>query len=117
MFIKENYWIVGLHLVRSSHIAQILHQTLPYSETLINLISIIEPSKLFTLIAKISQLPMSLMDRQSFFEDLAIIISKKPYSEIIETINGVYALDAYQHWSDNKKVYDQLSYQGLMITS
>ena len=59
---------------------------------------------------------MSLRDRQSFFEDLAIIISEKPYSEIIETIvNGVYALDAYQHWLDNKNIYDRLSYQGLMI--
>ena len=39
--LEENYWVIGLHPVRSSHIAQILHQTLPYSETLINLISII----------------------------------------------------------------------------
>ena len=113
--LDDNYSVEGLHPVRSKHIANILHQALPYSETLVYLISIIEPSKMFTLISQISQLPMSARDRQSFFEDLANTISTQSYAIIADVVNGVYALDAYQHWLDNKDVYDRLSYQGLIV--
>lgn len=113
--LEENYWVVGLHPIRSTHIAHILHQALPYSETLIQLISIIDDSKMFTLISQIPQLPMSVNDRQSFFEDLANTVSIHPYSTIVETVNGVYALDAHQHWLENKDVYDKISNQGLML--
>ena len=113
--LEENYWVIGLHSVRSTHIAHILHQALPYSETLIQLISIIDASKMFTLISQIPQLPMSVNDRQSFFEDLANTVSIHPYSTIVETVNGVYALDAHQHWLENKDVYDKISNQGLMV--
>ena len=70
---------------------------------------------MFTLVSQIAQLPMSVPDRQSFFEDLANTISSQPYSTIAEVVNGVYALDAYQHWLENKDVYDRLSYQSLMV--
>ncbi len=113
--LEENYWVVGLHPIRSTHIAQILHQSFPYSETLIQLVSIIDASKMFTLISQISQLSMSVNDRQFFFEDLANTVSIQPYSTIINVVNGVYALDAYQHWLENKSIYDKLANQGLIL--
>lgn len=113
--LEENYWVIGLHPIRSSHIAHILHQALPYSDTLIQLVTIIDTPKMFTLISQISQLPMSVNDKQSFFKDLANTVSIHPYSTIVETVNGVYALDAYQHWFEDKAVYDRLANQGLML--
>lgn len=44
---------------------------------------------------------------------LAEYISKRPYYEMINVIDGLFSTDALQHWKDNQSIYDDIFTNGM----
>lgn len=110
-------FIEGLHPVRSKHVSELLHETLPISDTLSHLATMLNADSLLDFATRSPRLLYSESEKSQFFNTLAKKISEKSYSEILEVVNGIFGSDAYQHWHDNKEIYDKVSTQGLMLYS
>jgi hypothetical protein len=113
--IEDREYIEGLHPVRSKHIADILHETLPISSTLIDLLSVIEPQNLTTFLSQAPLMIHSESSKNAFLEKLASVISEKSYEEIVNSIIGIFSSDAHIHWLENKEIYDKVANQGLLL--
>ncbi len=110
-------FVEGLHPVRSGHLSDLLHgnEGLPLADTLIQLISVIEPENLFAFAAQAPTLLPYEKDRRNFLIVLASHFSQRPYREISEGIYGIYAYEAQTHWLQNRQVYDLVTDAGIEL--
>ncbi|WP_207688663.1 dsDNA nuclease domain-containing protein [Desulfonema limicola] len=113
IMINKPAYVEGLHPVRSQHLSDILHETLPISDTLINILAIIEPNLLNDFCAH-APLMIDKQERVLFLEKLAEHMADKPFSMIVDVIEGLFSTDAKQNWETNKDIFDELSSKGIM---
>jgi hypothetical protein len=107
---NKNY-IEGLHLVRSQHIIDITHSSIPISETLKLLLNLIDEDDLFTFCSLSMQFLQTLDEQTDFLAFLANSLKSSPYDKIVAIIKGIYSADAKQFWLVNKEIFDEL-YRG-----
>lgn len=109
--IKNQMYVEGLHPVRSQHLSDILHETLPLVDTLINLLPLIKPDDLYEFCA---HAPLMIEGKQKdlFFQKLGEYVTTQSYSEMVEALDGIFSTDAQRHWQPNKKKYDDLFRRG-----
>lgn len=98
--------IEGLHPIRSSHLLQLLHNTLALSDTFINLYQLLHNS-----------------DKQNFFQHAALLIKKEEsfefynsiseilshgtYMDMVYALNGVSHTEPQKYWLENQKQFDE----------
>lgn len=104
---EDNTYIEGLHPVRSKHLVELLHKSIPVGETLSTLLPILQADSLAEFAA---HAPLMVQGKQriTFLEELANYVSKRPYFEMASIIDGLFSMDAFQHWQNNKDIYDEL---------
>lgn len=112
--LEDREYIEGLHPVRSQHLANLLHQALPLQDTLLNLLPIIEVDSIFDYCAN-APLMVEGQKRVLLLTRLAGYISKRPYYEMINVIDGLFSTDALQHWKDNQSIYNDIFTNGMGI--
>jgi hypothetical protein len=105
--VEDREYVEGLHPIRSEHIANLLHQTLPLQETLLNLFPLVEADAIFDFSAY-APLLVEGKQRISSLNKLAEYISNKSYHDIVNVIEGLFSTDALQHWRENQSIYDDI---------
>lgn len=102
----SNTKIEGLHPVRSHHLIDVLHTSLPVVNTVKNVFDLIDTTQLLTFVSQTPLLLHSEEDNKNFLQYITKTITQKSYTDIVEAIHGVYAIDARKHWQENKEQYD-----------
>ncbi|MBK8965267.1 MAG: hypothetical protein IPM36_01040 [Lewinellaceae bacterium] len=117
VLLDDGPFVEGLHPVRSSHLSDLLHgnEGLPVADTLVQLLSVIEPENLFAFTAQAPALLLHEQERRNFLALLASHFSQRPYREIVEGIYGIYAYEAQTHWLQNRQVYDLVIDAGIEL--
>jgi hypothetical protein len=110
----ENIFIEGLHPVRSVHMRNILHRTLPLSESLISLYPILDKSDTedFFIAA-----PLLLVesDRQAFYRQMAEILKDQSYVTLAKALDGIAHGEPQKYWIENKDTYDKAFQKGGIL--
>lgn len=117
VLLDDRPFVEGLHPVRSKHLSDLLHgdEGLSIADTLVQLLSVIEPENLFAFSAQAPVLLLHEHDRRNFLTVLASHFSQRPYREIVEGIYGIYAYEAQLHWLQNRQVYDLVIDAGIEL--
>ncbi len=112
-FIKfDNKYIEGLHPVRSEHLLKLLHNFISIEETAINLLKIIDDKFIYDYFILISNYIDSDVD--DFFEESSKIISQKSFSIMVDAIDGLMHIEAYNYWLKNKEIFDEVYKKGFV---
>ena len=107
----ENTYIEGLHPVRSLHLRNLLHRTLPLSESLTNLYPILEEGDTEDFF-KNAPILLNQHDRDLFYQEMAILMKEHPYTIIVKALNGISYAEPQKYWLENKAIYDQAFQRG-----
>ena len=102
----DNYYVEGLHPVRSEHLSKQLHHNIPIEESLNAILSLVDVDYLFDYCTNAPQF-LSEPDRKDFYKQLARHCSLRPYSETVKAIDGIFSYTVLKHWTDNKVLYDE----------
>lgn len=113
--VEGTAFIEGLHPVRSKHLVDLLHSSIPLVETLVELAPLLEPDSLTDFASRSPRLLLSQNEKERFFQLLAEKVVEMPYSQILNITVGVFGSDAYLHWLENKESYDKISTKGLLF--
>lgn len=105
----------GLHPVRSKHLTDLLHEAIQLFETLAELVPLLETDALIDFASRSPRLLRTKTEKERFFESLSEKVYEKPFSEILNVTIGIFGSDAYQHWLENKEIYDKVSTKGLFL--
>lgn len=114
----DEEFIEGLHPVRSQHLVDILNNFVPITETLLSLYKIITEDFIYDYFIAISPLIKSEL-KDKFYDDLAKLVSKQKFSEMVYAIDGLMHGEPLQYWTENKEVFDEVFNHGgieLFIT-
>ncbi len=114
----DEEFIEGLHPVRSQHLVDILNDFIPITETLISLYKIITEDFIYDYFIAISPIVKSEL-KDKFYDDLAKLVSKQNFSEMVYAIDGLMHSEPLQYWTENKVVFDEVYNHGgieLFIT-
>lgn len=116
--LKEEYYlkfddkyVEGLHPVRSQHLADILHEALPISESLINLFKIIDTNFIYDYFITVSSLVHNDL-KQELYSDLAKQVAILNFSEMVYAIDGLMHSEPYRYWIENRQVFDEVYNSG-----
>jgi len=114
----DDEFIEGLHPVRSQHLVDILNHFIPISDTLLSLYKIITEEFIYDFFISVPPLIKST-SKDSFYNDLAKIVSTQKFSEMVQAIDGLMHSEPLQYWKVNKVVFNEVFKQGgieLFIT-
>jgi hypothetical protein len=110
----ENTFIEGLHPVRSIHMRDILHRTLPLSQSLINLYPILDESDTEDFFIA-APLLVRQTNRQAFYRQMAEILKERPYVAIANALDGIAHGEPQKYWLENKHIYDKAFQKGGIV--
>jgi len=110
--IEDREYVEGLHPLRSEHICNLLHKTLPLRKTLLNLLPLIHTDAIFDFSAY-APLLVKGKQRRLLLHELATRIADKSYRDIVNIIDGLFSADALQHWKENQSSYDDIFAQKM----
>lgn len=103
--------IVGLHPVRSNHIATLLHESVSINDTLLELASIVLEEEYFHLGKAIPSL-LSAEDSYLFYKNLVGILKTKQSDGISNLLWGIYRGEVKLHQKENRAIYDDVFKNG-----
>lgn len=116
-FIKytdDKKYITGLHPVRSQHILDLIHQTVPYEQTILDLLKVVDiefSAKLY------SQIPIYITDdKEEFFSDLVNATTNKSYEYYVQAIQGLFSGSVFlNYYLSQKPVFDDIAKRAGLI--
>lgn len=103
--------IVGLHPVRSNHIALLLHEAISISDTLLELASLVMEEEYFHLGKAIPSL-LSKGNSDFFCKNLVDIIKTKHSNSISDLLLGLYRGEIKLYQNEHRKIYDSVFENG-----
>jgi len=101
----ETFYISGLHPVRSVHLKELLHQSLPIEDSLINLYQILDDTYKHDYFISIPLLLIS-DNRKEFYDKLAKVLSQKDFSDIVIALDGIFHIEPQIYWERNKQIFN-----------
>jgi hypothetical protein len=107
----EGQKIEGLHPVRSLNLLSLLHQSLPLSETFINLYQLVEPQDKQDFFRHV-MLNLDKQQRNIFYKGIAKVLASAPYTEMVYALNGISYAEPQKYWLDNKAQFDEIFESG-----
>ncbi len=107
----DKKYIEGLHPVRSQHLVDILHETLPIEESLISLLELIDNNFIYDYFVSV---PFLVEDKETFLEESAKIVTDKDFNIIVDAIDGLMHFEPYNYWKNNIEIYDDIFSKGLI---
>lgn len=114
----DGHFVVGLHPVRSTHLSNLLHTSLPLSETFFNLYNLLDEGDKQTYFTNaILLIPSS--QKKSFIANIAKLISDGKFSEMVYALDGIMHSLPQRYWLEHKAIFDE-AYQmggGELFTS
>jgi hypothetical protein len=112
--VQSIVYISGLHPVRSQHLLDFIHQFYPKSETVLDLLDIVEDSFISKLYAN---LPLHLTtEKEEFYQNLVCRTKSKSYQYFVMALRGLFSGSVYRYYQSQKNVFDEVNqYGGLFI--
>lgn len=112
--VKPIVYISGLHPVRSQHLLNFIHRFHPKSDTLLDLLDIVEDSFISKLYAN---LPLHLTnEKEEFYQNLVFRTKNKSYQYFVMALRGLFSGSVYRYYQSQKNVFDEVNqYGGLFI--
>jgi hypothetical protein len=107
----DKKYIEGLHPVRSQHLVDILHQTIPIEESLIILLDLVDDDLIYDYFASA---PFLVKDKDDFSKESARILKDKSFKTIVDAIDGLMHFEPYSYWKNNREIYDDVFNKGLI---
>jgi len=104
----KNHLIEGLHPVRSSHLLDILHQTVQKEESIISLLKILESDFYYDYFLELPALLAECNKKEKIYDDLSKIVSNLKYSDMVYAIDGLMHSEPERFWRDNKDIFDNV---------
>jgi hypothetical protein len=100
----ENKYIEGLHPIRSNHLKELLHRTLPISDSLIHLYTLLEPDDIEVFFSTAPLLVIE--DRTEFYSAIAEILKDRSFMEMVNALHGVAHAEPQKYWKENQEIFD-----------
>ncbi|MDR6761908.1 hypothetical protein J2Y38_002117 [Flavobacterium sp. 2755] len=110
----ENTFIEGLHPVRSIHMRDILHRSLPLSESLTNLYPILDQNDTEDFFIA-APLLLEQADRHAFYSKMADLLKELPYTALAKALDGIAHGEPQKYWLENKHIYDRAFQRGGLL--
>ena len=107
----ESAYIEGLHPVRSIHLRDLLHRTLPLSGSLTNLYPILEESDMEDFFIN-APLLLNSHDREIFYREISILLKEHPYTAMVKALDGISHAEPQKYWLENREIYDKAFQRG-----
>lgn len=107
----DKKYVEGLHPVRSQHLVDILHKTLPIEESLISLLRLIDNDFIYDYFVSV---PFLVEDEEEFLKESAKIVKNKDFNIIVDAIDGLMHFEPYNYWKNNREIYDDIFSRGLI---
>lgn len=101
----EAQYILGLHPVRSKHLVDLLHETLPIEESLINLCEILEDNSFFEFFSNVPLLTKA-NNNQNLYDKLGRYLSDRKFSDMVVALDGLLHIEPQIYWNNNKDIYN-----------
>jgi len=109
----DRNYIEGLHPVRSMHLTELLHKSIPESETLLNLYKILEPGQKRDFFTN-AVVVLKPEDKYDFYRSVANELKDRTAPEMVEALDGISHAEPLRYWIDNKEIFDEVfKYGGL----
>jgi len=105
-------YVEGLHPVRSRHLAVALQETLALIDTIMALVPLI-PNQSLAQFCRQAILLTEGAAKNQLLQGLARFASERSYVEAGSLLNGVFSIEALNHWKVNSAVYDKLPRQAI----
>lgn len=106
--------IVGLHPVRSNHIATLLHEAASINDTLLELSNIVSENEYFRLGKAIPGL-LSKDNSDLFCKNLVGILKTKHSSKISDLLFGLYRGEVKLYQKEHRSIYDSVYKNGAYL--
>lgn len=101
----EAQYILGLHPVRSKHLVDLLHETLPIEDSLINLCEILEDNSFFEFFSNVPLLTKA-NNKQNLYDKLGRYLSDRKFSDMVLALDGLLHIEPQIYWNNNKDIYN-----------
>jgi hypothetical protein len=99
--------IEGLHPIRSSHLLELLHGTLPISDTLINLYQLLEERDRQNFFRNVPLL-LGKEECKEFYYGISKVLGQGSYIDMVYALNGVSYAEPQKYWLQNQKQFDEV---------
>ncbi|MGV3609430.1 MAG: hypothetical protein ACO1N0_00665 [Fluviicola sp.] len=107
------YFVEGLHPVRSQHLVNALHETIPLKESLVSLFKIIEQTNVFDFFANLA-VDNKIKQIQGLYADLAPVLEEKNFSWKVSALDGLLFYDIHNYWKINQQSFDEIFATGAL---
>jgi len=107
----DDEFIEGLHPVRSQHLVNILNDYVPISDTLLSLYKILTEDFIYDYFISIP-FNIKIEEKEDFYEQLAKLVSKQKFSEMVFAIDGLMHSEPLKYWEENKVIFDEVFEHG-----
>lgn len=108
--VESIVYISGLHPVRSQHLLDFIHQFDSKSETLLDLLDIVEDSFISKLYAN---LPLNLTnEKEEFYQNLVSRTKSKSYQYFVMALRGLFSGSVYRYYQSQENVFDEVNKRG-----
>lgn len=101
----EAQYILGLHPVRSKHLVDLLHETLPIENSLKSLCEILEENSLFDFFSNVPLLA-KINSNQNLYDKLGRYLSNRKFSDMVVALDGLLHIEPQIYWNKNKDIYN-----------
>lgn len=109
----SEYYVEGLHPVRSKHLVDSLHETIPLNDSLISLFQIIELGDVFDFFANLT-VDRSSEQIRGLYESLAPILKEKNFLWKVKALDGLLFFDVHNYWKTNQNAFDEVFQTGAL---
>jgi hypothetical protein len=103
----ETKYISGLHPVRSKHLVDLLHNTLPIEDSLISLHNLLDENYLFNFFINVP-LFIKANAKREFYDVLGKNLSEKSFSDMVVALDGTLHIEPQIYWENNRQIYDDV---------
>lgn len=109
----SNEFVTGLHPVRSKYLVEILHSKIPITESLLNLLTILDDEFIYDFFMN-SASWVNEESSEEFYLHCAELISDRKYSAIVYSIDGLMHDEPLRYLKQNKEIFDEVSELGAL---
>ncbi len=103
----DTAYIEGLHPVRSQHLVNTLHETLPVTESLLSLFKLIDSDSIYDYFIHVPNM-LSINNRQDFYDSVALIMSGYNFSDINSSFDGLMHSEPLNYWKQNEEIFNEV---------
>ncbi len=113
-FLKfSDYYVEGLHPVRSKHLVNALHETISLNDSLVSLFQIIEQGDVFDFFSNLA-VDRNAEQIRGLYESLAPILTRKNFLWKVKALDGLLFFDVHSYWKTNQSAFDEVFKTGAL---